>query len=186
MTRLETKRMILRPLDITDAEAMYRNWASDLKVAQFISHGFCNSVEAAQQRINQWLDNFSKLPAGSAWHIFAMQLKSGGELIGTIDYYENNRDAHAAEIGYEIGSAWWGNGYATEALRAVINHCFEEVGLKRLWADCNSLNMASAKVMLKSGMLHEGTFRQCSMRNGVLVDRLCYAILKQDWENQNT
>jgi len=184
MARLETERLVLRPFDMTDAQSMYQNWASDPKVMQFLPYSVCESVEDTQMHISKWLDNFNKLPVGSAWCIFAIVLKSSNELIGTIDFHENNREARVAEIGYQLGNAWWGKGYATEALRAVIDYCFKEVGLRRLWADHNSLNMASGRVLLKGGMLHEGTFRKIYMRRGELVDRLCYAILKEDWESQ--
>jgi ribosomal-protein-alanine N-acetyltransferase len=65
--------------------------------------------------------------------LFAIQLKSNDAVIGTIDFGETDKEAHAAEIGYQLGKAWWGNGYAAEALKALIKYCFETVGLNRLW-----------------------------------------------------
>ena len=184
MIRLETERLYLRPFEASDAEAMYRNVVSNPDVARFMCYNVCDSLEATHEHVSQWLAYFGKLPHGSAWCNFAVELKSSGELIGTIDFCENDKDARAAEIGYQFGKAWWGNGYATEALRAVIDHCFQEVGLNRLWADHNALNIASGKVLLKAGMQHEGTFRQCYVRKGEMVDKLSYAILKEDWEIQ--
>ena len=75
----------------------------------------------------------------------------------------------------------WKKHYATEATRALINHLFQTTSLNRLWADHDSRNVASGKVLLKSGMLYEGTARQCYMRKGYLVDKVSYAILREDW-----
>jgi len=183
MVRLETERLILRPFDkAKDAQAMHKNWASDLDVVRFMCYDACESLESTEAHIDQWLEYFNNLAVGSSWCLFAIELKSDNNLIGTIDFNENDCEARAAEIGYQLGKAWWGNGYATEALRAVIDYCFENVGLNRLWADHNSLNVASGKVLLKAGMVHEGTFRQCYVRKGKLVDKLSYAILKEDWD----
>ena len=178
---IETDRLILRPFDISDAQSMFQNWASDPDVVRFLNYDVCETLEATQKHISQWFEYFNDLSPGSSWCLYAVELKSDGELIGTIDFHEDNKEARTAEIGYQFGKAWWGKGYATEALRRVIRYCFEEVGLNRLWADHNSLNVASGKVLLKAGMLHEGTFRQCYMRKGQLVDKCSYAILAEDY-----
>jgi len=180
--KLETARLVLRQFELSDADAMYRNWASDPDVVRFMCYDVCESLEATKVHIDQWLEYFNMLAPGSSWCLFSIILKASGELIGTIDFHENDHEARAAEIGYQLGRAWWGNGYATEALCAVIEHCFENVGLNRLWADHNSLNVASGKVLLKAGMFHEGTARQCYVRKGQLVDKVSYAILKEDWD----
>ena len=182
---IETDRLVMRPFDMSDAQSMFRNWASDPDVVRFLQYDVCETLKATEKHINQWFEYFNNLPLGSSWCLFAIELKSDGELIGTIDFHENDKEARAAEIGYQLGKAWWRMGYATEALRRVIQYCFEEVGLNRLWADHNSLNVASGKVLLKAGMLHEGTFRQYYVRKGELVDKCSYAILMDDWEIKN-
>jgi len=183
IARLETERLLLRQFDLSDAEAMYRNWASAPEVVRFLCYDVCESLEATQKHIDQWLEYFNKLTQGSSWCIFSIILKSSNELIGTIDFHENNHEARAAEIGYQLGKAWWGNGYATEALRAIIDYCFNRVGLNRLWADHDSRNIASGKVLLKAGMMYEGTARQCYVRKGHLVDKVSYAVLAEDYFN---
>jgi len=178
---IETERLVLRQFRKTDAEKMHRNWANDPDVVRFLCYDVCESVEATEKHIEQWMDYFHNLPPDFLWHIFAIELKTSGELIGTIDFCESDKEAHAAEIGYQIGKAWWGSGYATEALRAVIDYCFENTDFNRLWADHNAMNTASGKVLLKAGMQHEGTARQIYVRKGKLADKVSYAILKADW-----
>ena len=179
--RLETERLILRRFELSDAEAMYQNWASDPEVVRFMCYNVCESVDDTQKHIGQWMEYFNNLPSDSSWYLFSIILKQNGELIGTIDFHENDCEARAAEIGYQLGRAWWGNGYTTEALCALIDYCFDDIGLNRLWADHNSQNIASGRVLLKAGMLYEGTARQCYVRKGQLVDKVSYAILKEDW-----
>jgi len=182
MPQIETERLRLRPFERSDAEALFQNCLSDPEVVRYMPCHPCESLEATQVHIDQWLAWFQEnLEAGAMWCVFAVVLKASGAFIGTADFYETNRAAHVAEVGYQFGKLWWGKGYATEALRALIDHCFTATDLNRLWADHDVRNTASGKVLRKAGMLHEGTFRQCKLRKDELVDKAHYAILKEDW-----
>jgi len=176
---LETERLLLRPFSISDGEAMFCNWASDPEAVRFMPYDVCTTIEETKNRINEWMDYFEKTAPNSA--VFAVELKNSGEVIGTIDFAETDREARSAEVGYQLGKSWWGNGYASEALRAVIKYVFEVVGLNRLWASYDSRNPNSGKVMKKAGMLYEGTLRQCKVRRGELADSVRYAILAEDY-----
>jgi ribosomal-protein-alanine N-acetyltransferase len=162
---------------------MFRNWASDPEVVRFMPYDVCNSLEETQKRIIEWMRYFEETAPNYA--VFAIILKDSGEVIGTIDFAETDREAHAAEVGYQLGKEWWGHGYAAEALRAVIQHCFETVKLNRLWASYDPRNPNSGRVLEKAGMVYEGTLRQCKIRRGELADSVRYAILAEDWEIMN-
>jgi ribosomal-protein-alanine N-acetyltransferase len=179
-TAFQTDRLILRPFELSDTEPLFKIILSDPEVARFMLYDVCPTLEAAYKRVDDWLNYFNSDVPG-AWGLFAVELQSSGELIGTIDFSETDKDARSAEAGYQFGKAWWGKGYATEALRAVISHCFENVGLKRIWANYDPRNPGSGKVMQKAGMFYEGTLRQCAVRKGELVDRAYYAILSSDY-----
>ncbi|MCL2052372.1 MAG: GNAT family N-acetyltransferase [Lachnospiraceae bacterium] len=178
---LETERLILRPFGMDDAEAMFQNWISNPEVLRYMAFEACGTLEAARSHIKQWIGYFNDLEEGSSWCIFAIELKSCKSIIGTIDFHEDNNKVRAAEIGYMLGSKWWGNGYATEALRVLIEFCFKEVGLKRLWANHDSRNPASGRVLSKAGMKYEGTFVKSMIRKGELADSVYYAILAEDF-----
>ncbi len=128
MTTIETERLILRHFAISDASAMFQNWANDAEVVRFMPYTVCNTLEETQKRIEEWLAYFQEAAANS-WELFAIELKSIGEVIGTIDFAETDREARAAEVGYQLGKQWWGKGYAAEALRALLKYCFETIGL---------------------------------------------------------
>lgn len=114
---------------------------------QHVGHGFVYK----KKRVN------TAFIARDSWELFAIVLKSTGEVIGTIDYAETDSQTRSAEVGYQLGKAWWGCGYAAEALRELLKHCFETVKLNRVWADHDTSNPNSGKVMQKAGMIYEGT-----------------------------
>ena len=176
---LETNRLILRPFDKSDAEAMFHNWASDPDNIRFMPYDACKSIEDAYKRIDEWMSYFEETAPNSA--VYAIVLKIDGEVIGTIDFAETDREAKSAEVGYQLGKSWWGFGYTAEALQAVIKYCFETVGLNRLWASYDTRNPNSGKVLQKAGMIYEGTLRQNIVRRGELADSVRYAILAEDY-----
>jgi RimJ/RimL family protein N-acetyltransferase len=94
------------------------------------------------------------------------------------------REHRHAELGYWIAKPFWGNGYATEAARAVVDYAFRERGLNRVLAECFAGNPASARVLEKAGMTREGTLREHIWKWDRFVDLDAYAILRSEWEAQ--
>ncbi|MCL2188835.1 MAG: GNAT family N-acetyltransferase [Defluviitaleaceae bacterium] len=182
---LQTERLTLRPFTLEDAEHMYNNWAQDPDIIRFYTHKTCETVEEVREWIINWAKYFTALEEKN-WDYgsYAIVQKFDGEVIGTIDYAETDRDIRAAEVGYMLGKPWRGKGYVTEALKAVLAHCFDTVGLNRVWANFNAKNTASGKVLERAGMTYEGLRRQCTLLNGEIQDREQYAMLKADYEIQ--
>jgi len=81
------------------------------------------------------------------------------QVIGLIGFIRWEREAGGAEIGFGIVQAMWGQGYMTEACRAVVDFGFEDMGLCRVEARCQITNPASARVLEKIGMQRVGTVR---------------------------
>ena len=92
-------------------------------------------------------------------------------------YYRVYVDA----IGYELAPEQWGNGYATEAARAIVEFGFTELRLHRVWAWCAADNTGSAHVLEKLGMQREGRMRDKDRYKGRWWDRLYYAVLEPEW-----
>lgn len=86
----------------------------------------------------------------------------------------------AAETGYCLGRAWWGNSIMPEALTAVMTYLFDEVGLNRIAARHDRNNPKSGRVMEKSGMKLEGILREAGRNNCGICDEVCYSALKRD------
>jgi len=104
---------------------------------------------------------------------FVRGVEHEGNLIGAVGFIEV--EPAQAEIGYWIGKAWWGNGYGTEAARALMDYCFGECGIRRLTCGHFVDNTASARVITKLDFRRVGRGTQwCEARN-TEVETLKYA-----------
>jgi len=110
---------------------------------------------------------------------FAITLRDTGELCGGVGL--RMEAAHQrAELGYWIGTPYWGHGYATEATAAVLQYGFDTLGLQRIYASLFSGNLASSRVLQKIGMRHEGRLRGHIFKWEKFYDLECYGMLKSD------
>lgn len=107
---------------------------------------------------------------------------AGDAVIGTCGFGRWDRDNRRVEIGYDLGSAHWGRGYATEAVRAVVGWCFANLGVHRIEADCVIGNAGSEGVLLKAGFRHEGTWREREWQQGRFVALKQFGLLRREWE----
>jgi RimJ/RimL family protein N-acetyltransferase len=112
----------------------------------------------------------------------AITLRSGA-LCGGIGLRLDGKHSHG-ELGYWIGVPYWGNGYATEASRAMLEYGFKELKLHRILATHFRQNVTSGKILCKLGMRHEGCMREHLCKWGEFVDVECYGILRSEWESQ--
>ncbi len=107
----------------------------------------------------------------------AITLRSSGALIG---WFYIGGPPEERGCGYALSSAYWGQGYMTEAARAIFAYEFAEMGTQRIVAECDTPNIASARVMQKSGMTYVKTAYDQDFE-GTWAERHHYAIDKQDW-----
>ena len=173
---IETSRLILRRAVRDDAEPMFRNWASDPEVTKYLTWPTYEKVETAYQILDLWESEYEK-PNYYQWMIV---LKELGEPIGSISVVRQNDRVEEAEIGYCIGKAWWHQGIVSEALTAVMDYLFDEVGMNRIEAKHDVNNPNSGAVMKKCGMFYEGTARQSDRNNQGICDIATYGILRSD------
>ena len=174
---LETPRLILRRAQISDAEPMFRNWASDPEVTKYLTWPTYMTVEAAYPVLDRWVKAYEK---DDSYH-WMIVLKDLGEPIGSISVVNHRDDIAEAEIGYCIGRHWWHKGIMTEALTTVMDYLFDDVGMNRIEAKHDVNNPHSGGVMKKCGMQFEGTSRQSDRNNQGICDLSTYAILYSDW-----
>lgn len=171
---LTTARLTLRPFALTDASAMYANWASDPEVTKFLTWPTHASVEVSQWVCNDWVSHYAE-PDYYQWAIVY-----DGQPIGSIAVVEHDDRVGKAHIGYCIGRNWWRKGIMTKALQAVMDFLFDEVGYQRLEARHDPCNPHSGGVMKKCGMKYEGTLRQSDWNNQGVCDTSWYALLKSE------
>lgn len=175
--KIETQRLILRPFTPEDAEAMFRNWASDPEVTKYLTWPAHSNVEVSQWVTNDWASHYGE----ESFYQWAIVPKALGEPIGSIAAVKVDNDAQWVEIGYCIGKAWWRKGFVSEALNALIAFFFEEVGAGRVQARHDTRNPNSGAVMAKCGMKYEGTLRQADRNNQGICDAAVYGILREEY-----
>ncbi len=174
---LETKRLILRQFEITDAEAMYHNWASSEEVTRYLMWSPHKSVEVSREYIKSMREGYEK----NDTYDWAIVKKESNEVIGSMGVVHIEERVGVMHVGYCIGEAWWHKGYTSEAFAEVIRYLFEEVGVNRIESRHDTKNPNSGKVMLKCGLKFEGTLRQSDWNNQGICDANWYALLKEEY-----
>lgn len=175
---LETERLLLRKTIDEDCEYMFNNWANDARVTKYLTWSPYESAQRLRDTYHAYLMESQAKPDFYDWKIV---FKETGEPIGSIGVVGIREDVAEAEIGYCLGCRWWHQGIMTEALRAVIQFLFEEVGFNRITAKHDVNNPHSGGVMKNAGMQYEGTNRQAGINQQGICDIATYAILKQDY-----
>ncbi len=175
--RLETERLVLRKLAAGDSENWFRNLSDD-EVAVLIGMEPLKSVKDSRGLINSFSDRFEK-GVGMAW---AITLKPVGTFIGTCSYEKIDRENLSGEIGYDLLKQFWGHGYMTEALGAIIDYGFGHLGLNRIEAHTTAINTGSISLLQRLGFSEEGVFRESSFFRGEFRDDCQYSLLRREWK----
>lgn len=176
---LETERLILRKLTKEDAEQAYLNWCSSDEVSKYVMWEKHSNMDVTKKLYEFWEKEYDNLDT----YRWIVQIKDTNELIGTIDVASKKFMKYGAcEIGYCYGEKYWGMGYATEALKAVIKFLFEECDTNVIFAEHMSNNIASGKVMQKVGMQYEGVLRNRIIdKNNNMNNLISYSITKEEY-----
>jgi [ribosomal protein S5]-alanine N-acetyltransferase len=169
---LRTARLLLRPFHADDASAVQRH-LSEWEVAQStaaVPYPYPPGAAA------EWIAGLApRHQAGEALAV-AVTRRDDGVLAGAMEL-RTARGGHRADLGYWIGRPFWGRGYATEAAGALVRWAFDALGLHRVHASAFARNPASAAVLRRIGMRHEGTLRRHHLRWEVLEDVEVYGVL---------
>jgi len=174
--QLQTQRLVLRELTRKDAPEV-RRLAGAREIARMtllIPHPY--EVGMAEE----WIASLRPSYEAGEHVTFAVVLREGGELVGSIGINLNARDNNG-ELGFWIGKPYWGRGYCTEAAGAMVRFGFEILGLHRVHSNHFGSNPASGRVMQKIGMVCEGTRREHYKKWGVYEDRVEYGLLAREW-----
>ena len=180
MPVLETPRLILRRINMHDAQDLY-NYGRDPLVAKHVLWNAYKNIFEARSYVRYMVRKYRSGSAAS-WGI---EYRRTGRIIGTIGFMWVQTDNCSAEVGYSLSRDYWNNGIMTEALREVIRYGFLGLRLNRIEAQHETCNPASGAVMRKCGMAKEGTLRQRLFNKGKYVDVDMYSILRGDFDQIN-
>lgn len=157
---------------------MVHEFASDPEVSKHSTWG-PNSLEQSKEWLEDTLKSTQERPR--LHYEIAITKNDSGSVIGTAMLTIKNQENGEGEIGYTIRSDQWGNGYATEVAYALLKFGFETLKLRRIYATTSPLNIASQRILNKSGMRQEGYFKKHVLQRGVWRDSLFYAVLDEEW-----
>lgn len=172
---LETPRLILRRIEDADAADLFAVF-SDAAVTEHYDLYTFEELDEAYDLVEYFEESYQQ-ERQIRWGIAR---REDGRVIGTCGFvalYE-----HRGEIGYELGSAYWGQGYMREALQAVLKLGFETLELNRIEAMVLPQNRASAALLRKLGFTEEGTLREYDYFKEQYQDLRCFSLLRREFE----
>ena len=179
---LETERLLLRRFTEEDADLLVE-LDSDPEVMQFITGGRPTSRREVEEEIlPAFLEYYER---GDRFGFWAAVERSGGEFVGWFHFRpETDDEPDQVELGYRLRRSAWGKGYATEGSRALIEKGFVELGVERVYASTMVVNVASRRVLEKSGLRYVRTFHQPWPYpiDGDEHGDVEYALLRSEWE----
>ena len=148
--KIETERLILRRYKETDIDAIYEIITDD-RLATYLNFPKLTKEEELEN-IKIWIAEADE-DKKEKWVI---ERKTDGVVVGNINVNSITKKHNYCNVGYIIRYDYWGNGYATEALKAVTDHLLNNSGYYLVECSCNELNKQSIKVMLNAGFKKDG------------------------------
>jgi Acetyltransferases, including N-acetylases of ribosomal proteins len=180
---LETERLRLRPLTAADTDALLA-YRGDPLVCRYLPFPPMDAAEIARRLETQWFR--TELAADGEHVTLGAERLDTGELVGDVILFLRSREHGNGEVGWVFSPAVAGQGYATEAAAALVDHAFTPaadggVGLRRLVARLDERNVASARLCTRLGMRLEARLVENEYFKGELATELDYAILDREW-----
>jgi RimJ/RimL family protein N-acetyltransferase len=180
-TEILTERLKLRNLEVSDAARIFE-YRSHPDVARFQSWG-TQSAEA----IEFYIRDLSATEPGrpGSWYQIGITLLSRGELIGDCGFHLLESEPHQAEIGVALAPECQGRGYASEALRALLNYLLLTLAKDRVFGSVDPRNVRSIRLLERVGMRKESESNKSLWFKGELVDDTIFAITAREWKSTN-
>ncbi len=173
--QINTPRLLLRRFTIEDAPKMYGDWASDEEVTRYLLWAAHKSQEETESLLKSWAEDYKNAAA----YLWCIEWKETAEPIGSIGVTKMIEQAQLVELGYFISRRYWHQGIATEALQAVMDFFFDEVGVNRVESRHDPRNPYSGKVMEACGMRYEGTRIEADFNNSGICDEVLYGLTRK-------
>ncbi|MBP6985188.1 MAG: N-acetyltransferase [Alphaproteobacteria bacterium] len=181
MIQIETDRLMLRPLRMEDAESVFE-YAYDPEITTYVTWDAHKTIDDSTAYIEMAIAEQQKTPLYPLAIVFK---DKPDQVIGTVGI-KTGPHPYEANLSYLIARKHWRKGLAFEAAHALVNLAFAEYGFKRIYAWCIKENKASSSLMKKLGMKFEGCFRSKTFRRDRFWDVEYYAILEDEWRQQQS
>ncbi|HEY4936129.1 MAG TPA: GNAT family protein [Puia sp.] len=178
--KLQTERLNIREISLNDIGHIH-TLHSLPETDKFNTLGIPETIRVTENIVTEWLEKQNALPRLS--YIFCLERRDSNQFIGLIGLNLKETKLRSAEVWFKILFAEWGKGFATEALKKILEFGFRELKLHRIEAGCAIDNSASAKVLEKAGMIKEGMKRKVLPIRGKWFDAFSYALLLEDFNS---
>jgi [ribosomal protein S5]-alanine N-acetyltransferase len=172
---LVTPRLVLRPLGEEDAQTLFAVWSDEVAMRYF-SFPAMTCLSQATDRVTR------KLLTSSNGQdlICVLELRETGEVLGDCALFHANPQCGRAEIGFSLRRSHWRSGYMHEAASALIEHAFGTLELRRIEADIDPRNEASARLLERLGFVREGLLRERWVVGEEVSDSALYGLLRRE------
>jgi len=174
---IRTTRLVIRELDSSDADAVQR-CAGDPEVVRNLPFG-----PNTPDQTRRFVERVMLTQRDSPRRNYEMAISQNDGLIGCVRLTVRSAVDRQGDVGYMLRRDCWGNGFMTEATRAILGFGFESLGLHRIWATCGTENVASGRVLEKIGMRREGHLLHERLVREKWRDTYVYAVLENDWRS---
>lgn len=177
-----TERLALRPLTADDVDAVHA-YQSREDVCRYIPYSPRSRAEVAARLADPEKTRSTLDAEGQALNL-AVALRDADELIGDVLLFWHSAEHRSGEIGYVLNPAFHGNGYVTEASRALLALAFDGLGLHRVVARIDVRNEPSARVLRRLGMRQEAVLVENEWFKGGWTTEIDFALLDREWRAQ--
>ncbi|MDR4945454.1 GNAT family N-acetyltransferase [Neobacillus cucumis] len=176
---VRSNRLILRQFSKQDVDPFYL-YRSNPDIAKFQSWEDYqyHDAEVFVERQSKFVPN-----QPGTWFQFAIALAETNQLIGDCALHTLLNEPRIVEIGYTLSVEHQGNGYASEAVRALLGYLFKNLNKHKVMAFTDVRNEKSIQLLERIGMRREGHFLENYMSKGQWVDEYQYSLLQSEWEN---
>jgi RimJ/RimL family protein N-acetyltransferase len=172
---LSTERLTLRPFADTDREAIYALHSDAHVLRYWDSPPWTDPARAVR-----FLATCRTMAEEGTGVRLAVDRLADGGFLGWCTLHDWNPTFRSASMGYCFTQASWGQGFATEAARALLSWAYASLDLNRVQAEVDTRNPRSARVLEKLGFVLEGTQREDCIVDGVVSDTWVYGLLRRD------
>ncbi len=173
---LHTARLRLRPFEEADANDLFA-----LHTNAYVLRHWDAPPWSDIERAERFILACKQISQDGTGARLAVDRVGDGKFIGWCSLHRWSPDFHSASLGYCYEDAAWGQGYATEAARALLQWAFDALDLNRVQAETDTRNLASARVLEKLGFVREGTLREDCIVNGEFSDSWVYGLIRREW-----
>jgi RimJ/RimL family protein N-acetyltransferase len=174
---VETERLRLRPFTDEDQDALFALHRDAAVLRYWDSPPWTDP-----ERAGQFVDVCRRLADEGTGARVVIELASDGAFLGWCGLSRWEPDFRSAALTYILTRSAWGQGYATEAARALLRWAFDTLDLNRVQAEADTRNVASRRVLEKLGFVHEGTLREDCVVDGDVSDTHVFGLLRREWQ----